>query len=212
MHRRTRTLASAALSLTLATSLIACGSDGDDVATDDAASTTVAESTAPTTAPTTDADTTTTVDDASTTIPDDSLEGVDTETSVLDTLPDGVHHGYIAGLETGTVEGQSVQVIIFDPVELLTGDAATQAAIEDGVLGPDEGPIPNDVYVRNEVQTVIRLAVVPEAQVSTLSGGGPDLVPSSVDEVWRQTYLFRIDAQNVRGITTLSSIEAVYLP
>jgi hypothetical protein len=48
--------------------------------------------------------------------------------------------------------------------------------------------------------------------VSTLSGGGPDLVASSVDEVWNQSYLFQIEVGNVRGVTTVSGIEAVYLP
>ena len=36
--------------------------------------------------------------------------------------------------------------------------------------------------------------------------------PSSVDEVWNQPYLFKINVGTVRGITTISSIEAVYLP
>jgi hypothetical protein len=130
----------------------------------------------------------------------------------LDSLPDGAHHGYMAGIESGVVEGQAVQVIIFDPVEFLTGDAAVAAAQEDGVIPEDQDFIENDYYIRNENQTVRRLAVVPNAQVSTLSGGGPDLVASSVDEVWNQSYLFQIEVGNVRGVTTVSGIEAVYLP
>ena len=58
-----------------------------------------------------------------------------------------------------------------------------------------------------------RIAVVPEAQVWTLAGDtGPDLAPSSVDEVSQQEWLFKIEVGNVRGITTISGIEAVYLP
>jgi hypothetical protein len=55
---------------------------------------------------------------------------------------------------------------------------------------------------------------VPDGQVTTLAddGGSPDQVPSSVDEVVKQHYLFKILTQNVRGITTITSIEAVFLP
>ena len=44
------------------------------------------------------------------------------------------------------------------------------------------------------------------------AGGSTDTIPASVDEVWNQPYLFKIDVGNVRGITTISSIEAVFLP
>ena len=203
----------AVASLALAAVLLAgCGSDGDSADTGASDTTEVAEEATTTEASdttTTEATETTTGDATTTTLSD---EGRDTETSELDTLPDGVHYGYMAGLESGTVEGQPVQVIIFDKVDFLTGDEAVAAAQEDGVIPADQDFIENDYYIRNENQTVRRLAVVPEAQVSSLSGGSPNPVPSSVDEVWNQPYLFKIDVGNVRGITTISSIEAVYLP
>ncbi|HEX2575832.1 MAG TPA: hypothetical protein VHK88_05745 [Aquihabitans sp.] len=221
MTRTPRTAAAAAL---CALALLAgCGVDDDGEATA-TTTTTAAPSTTAATSSTTgagteddDATTTTEADDESddeattTTEADGSettttldSEGRDTETSTLDTLPDGVHHGYLAGLEEGTVEGQDVQVVIFDEAELLTGQAAADEAAA-------RGEEPSDYYVLNDDQTVKRIAVVPDASVTTL-GGGPDPVPSSVSEVAFQDFLFTIDVATVRGVTTISSIEAVYLP
>jgi hypothetical protein len=203
---RTRaSLAAGLLAVSLLT--VGCGSDDDG---DAAASSTTEAVTAEETTSTTAAPTTTEAAEETTTTED--LEGVDTETSVLDSLPDGDHYGYLAGLENGTVEGQAVQVIIFDPVEFLTGDEAVAAAKEDGVIPADQDVIENDYYIRNSEQTVLRLAVVPEASVTSLDGGSANPVPSSVDEVWQQDYLFRINVGNVRDITTVSGIEAIFLP
>jgi hypothetical protein len=227
MRASTRSSAgAAAVLLVLAGLLGACGADGDTATTDDGP--TATESTEATTTTTDDEasepgddgstddepaePTETTVTETTSTDPSTSDEGRDTETSELDTLPDGDHYGYMAGLESGTVEGQAVQVIIFDKVDFLTGEAAVTAAQEDGVIPADQDSIENDYYIRNQNQTVRRLAVVPDAQIFTLAGGGTDQVASSVDEVWNQPYLFKINVGNVRGITTISSIEAVYLP
>lgn len=202
-------LSAAALAGTL---LVGCGASGGSDAADDPATTSTAAEEATTT---TEAQATTTTEaEAATTTTTESSEGRDTETSELDTLPDGVHYGYIAGLEDGMVEGQAVQVIIWDEVQFLTGDAATAAAKEDGVIPADQDAIENDYYIRNENQTVRRLAVVPDAQVFTLAndGGSPEQVASSVTEVAEQEFLFKIDVGNVRDITTVSSIEAVFLP
>ena len=188
MHPRTKVLAVVApLALAAGSLLAACGSSEGSEATD------------------------ATTTDATTTL---SSEGRDTETSELDTLPDGVHYGYMAGLEDGMVEGQAVQVIIWDEVELLTGDEAVAAAQEDGAIPADQDFVENDYYIRNNNQQVRRLAVVPEASVTTLAGdgGSTDTIPSSVTDVAMQPFLFTIDVGNVRGITTVSSIEAVFLP
>ncbi|MCU1499730.1 MAG: hypothetical protein JWM47_3683 [Acidimicrobiales bacterium] len=203
-----------AVALAAALALAGCGSGSDDAAV----STTVTEAAGASTTTTTTTTTTPTVTSttesseagADTTTTTESSEGRDTETSELDTLPDGIHYGYMAGLEDGKVEGQDVQVIIFDKVEFLTGDAAAEAATEAG----DESPPPNGYYIVNENQTVRRLAVVPDAQVMTLEGGSPDLVPSSVSDValGGDDHLYKIDVGNTRGITTVSLIEAVYLP
>lgn len=202
-HARTQ-LAAVALSATCL--LAACGtSGGSDAADDAAASTTTTTEAAETSS--TEVESTTTEAEPTETTTTESSEGVDTETSVLDTLPDGDHYVYMAGLEEGMVEGQEVQVVIVDPVELLTGQAAIDAAAEDGVT------LDTDYYIRDADATVKRIAVVPDAQVYSLAegGGSPDLVPSSVSEVWEQEFLFKINVGNVRDITTISSIEAVYL-
>lgn len=199
----------AALALASAGFLGACGSSGgsDAAATTTAAPTTTEAGTGETTTTAAGGSaTTTSAASGGETTTTENLEGVDTETSTLDTLPDGDHYVYMAGLEQGTVEGQAVQVLLVDPVEFLTGQAAIDAAGEDGVT------LDSDYYIRNSDQTVKRIAVVPEASVTSLSGGGADPVPSSVDEVWQQEYLFKINVGNVRGITTISGIDAVYLP
>lgn len=214
MHPRTKLLAVVApLVLATGSLLAACGSSGGSEAADEP--TTEATSTAPEQTTTTVAAETTTTEAAgeetTTTL---SSEGRDTETSELDTLPDGVHYGYMAGLEDGMVEGQQVQVIIWDEVEFLTGQEAVDAAHEDGAIPADQDFVENDYYIRNQNQQVRRLAVVPEASVTTLAndGGSTDTIPSSVTEVASQPFLFTIDVGNVRGITTISSIEAVFLP
>jgi hypothetical protein len=214
MQARTRLrLAVAATAMALA--VAGCGTSGgsekatsSEAATSDATSSEATTSAAPDTTTTTSAPATT-----STTEADGGNEGTDTETSQLDTLPDGVHYGYMAGHETGMVEGQQVQVILWDEVEFFTGPAADDAAHEDGVIPPEQEHIENDVYIRNKNQTIRRLAVVPDASVTTLGeNGSPGQVPSSVNEVVTQPYLFKILVGNVRGITTISSIEGVYLP
>lgn len=215
MHPRTKVVAIVApLALAASSLLAACGSSGGSEAADEPTTTAAGATTTVAAEETTTSEaaeaTTTPVEETTTTL---SSEGRDTETSELDTLPDGVHYGYLAGLEEGTVEGQAVQVIIWDEVDFLTGDEAVAAAQEDGEIPADQDFIENDYYIRNQNQQVRRLAVVPEASVTTLAdGGSTDTVPSSVDEVWQQPYLFKIDVGNVRGITTVSSIEAVFLP
>ncbi|WP_426571662.1 hypothetical protein [Aquihabitans sp. McL0605] len=203
----------AAAAVAMAALLAACGSSGGDQAdstTTTAASTTTAD--AGTTTSTTDGTTSTSSAAGGTTSTTLSSEGVDTETTKLETLPDGKHYGYIAGIENGTVEGQAVQVIIFDKVDFLTGADAVAAAHEDGAIPADQDFVDNDYYIRNQNQTVRRLAVVPDATVTSLSGGSPDPVPSSVTEVAKTDFLYKIDVGNVRGITTVSSIEGVFLP
>ncbi len=197
----------AALALASAGLLGACGSSGgsDASATTTSAPTTTEAGSGEVTTTAAEGSATTTAAPGGETTTTENLEGVDTETSTLDTLPDGDHYVYMAGLENGTVEGQAVQVLLVDPVEFLTGQAAIDAAGEDGVT------LDTDYYIRNSDQTVKRIAVVPEASVTSLSGGGADPVPSSVDEVWQQEYLFKINVGNVRGITTISGIDAVYL-
>lgn len=203
----------AVFALSTAGLLAACGSGGSEATESGGGSgaettTTAAPAGGETTTSAAESETTTTAGEGSgaTTSTTENLEGVDTETTVLDTLPDGDHYVYMAGLENGKVEGQDVQVVIVDPVEFLTGQAAIDAAAEDGMT------LDTDYYIRNSDQTVKRIAVVPEASITTLAEGGSGSRPSSVDEVWQQEHLFKINVGNVRDITTISSIDAVYLP
>lgn len=198
-------LAIAGSAIALTGLLAACGSSGGSGGTTKDSTTTTTTTVVDTSETTSTPATSTTIADGttSTTLSD---EGRDTETTNLDTLPDGDHYGYIAGVEEGKVEGQDVQVIIFDKVDFLSGQEAIDAAKEDGV------ELDTDYYVRNQNQTVRRIAVVPDASVTSLEGGSPDPVPSSVSEVANQEFLFKINVGNVRGITTISSIDAVYLP
>lgn len=207
--RPARAAAASTVALALVLGAAACGSSsgsdaGGTTTSAKATTTSGADTTTTTGATTTSGEVTSTT----------NLEGVDTETSQLDTLPDGDHYGYMAGHEMGMVEGQQVDVIIWDEVEFLTGQAAVDAAHEDNAIPADQDFIENDYYIRNQNQRVRRLAVVPDASVTTLAGNGgsTDTIPSSVDEVWKQRYLFKINVGNVRGITTVSSIDAVYLP
>lgn len=202
----------AVLALSTAGLLAACGSGGSDATEagggSEATTTTAVASGGETTTSVGGGEATTTTADGGggETTTTENNEGVDTETTVLDTLPDGDHYVYMAGLEQGKVEGQDVQVVIVDPVEFLTGQAAIDAAAEDDMT------LDTDYYIRNSDQTVKRIAVVPDASVTTLAEGGSGSRPSSVDEVWQQEHLFKINVGNVRGITTISSIDAVYLP
>ncbi|HWJ96537.1 MAG TPA: hypothetical protein VNQ33_00175, partial [Acidimicrobiales bacterium] len=111
---RTRS-AVAVVALSTAGLLAGCGSSADEPAdtTKAGASTTTAADTSGTTSTPAETATTTAGGETTTTL---SNEGRDTETSELDTLSDGDHYVYMAGLEKGTVEGQAVQVLLVDPV------------------------------------------------------------------------------------------------
>lgn len=210
-RRNRAAVALAAATVLAAAALAGCGSSGGGGQAD-ATTTTAGNAETTTTASGTTGDKTTTTTGtsagATTTTQDNSgdpgKEG--TETGALDTLPSGTHYGYFGGVEDGKVEGQDVQVLLFDKAELLTGQAAIDAATAHGDTAD------NDYYIVNDNQTLRRLAVVPDGQVTTLVDGSMDQTPSSVDEVAKDVHLFKILVQNVRGISTISSIEAVYQP
>lgn len=206
--RRMAIAATAAALLLLA----ACGSDSEGTK----AGTTGSSTTAAGTADTTEAGTTetsaatsetTAAEEATTTTTTEDSEGRDTETSQLDQLADGDHIGHIAGVENGKVEGLDVQVILFDEVQVLTGQEAIDAATADGVA------LDSDYYVSDPDATLVRLAVAPDASVSTLDGGSPDQVPSSVTDIAAagEDLLHTINTSTVREVTAVNSIEGYYL-
>lgn len=192
--------------------LAACGSDSDGATASTTGSSTTAataEASTTTTAGGTEAPGTTAaseVDDTTTTTEDS--EGRDTETSELDNLSDGVHVGHIAGVENGVVEGQDVQVILFDEVQVLTGQEAIDAAAAAGET------LEADYYVSDPDASLVRIAVVPEASVTTLDGGSATQVPSSVTDIAAagEDRLHSIDTSTVRDVTLVNSIEGYYLP
>lgn len=213
-----RVVAGLAVAAFAAAALVGCGSDGgsDDASGD----TTVVDSSTTEAAPTTDgaagdtepdtepeAPASTTEAAPAETTTTESSEGRDTETSELDNLSDGVHVGYVAGVENGVVEGQAVQVILFDQVEVLTGQAAIDAAAEDGET------LDTDYYVRDPDASLVSVAVAPDASVSTLQGGSSVQVPSSVTDIAGAgvDLLHEIDTSTVRDVTLVNSIAGYYL-
>jgi hypothetical protein len=97
-----------------------------------------------------------------TVVPPDPLPGSDDAagsgcTPGPGTLPDGV---WFAMAEEITADG-----ISFDLACFFFGDAANAAAAEDGV---EEIPVPNDYYIRNQVDTLRSMPVPATAVVHTL--------------------------------------------
>jgi hypothetical protein len=76
-------------------------------------------------------------------------------------IADGRHFGYVRSADATT----DPPTIDFDVAEFLTGDAASAAAAEDGVIAEGE-PVPNDYYVRNEDETAVELVVAPDVEVT----------------------------------------------
>jgi hypothetical protein len=78
-------------------------------------------------------------------------------------LEDGRHFGYIRSIEMADLPG----TLVFDLAEFFRGEAANEAAREDGVIGKGES-VPNDYYIRNrnpQLRTVafeadVRITVV----------------------------------------------------
>lgn len=132
-------------------------------------------------------------------------------------LEDGRHFGFIQTLdETG--------LLSFDLAYFLTGDEATQAAIEHG----DEAPPPNDYYIVNDNPRLRTLTLVPDVSIVLLDWNrccdhtiSPDLSTFSrvisagedLVEIDGQTYYGRLSPYwiTVRG-GMVTMIEEQYLP
>ena len=163
---------------------VACGSD-DTTSTTAAASTTAiqaVDTSDPTTLPpTTAAPTTTpapaTTEPATTSPPPTTTTAPDTNSladrsgctpSTSGSLPDGEWYGYVVAAATDQLD--------FDLACWFTGDAAADAAAQDG----EESPPPNDYYVRNNNAAIRTLPVAAGAEVSWLPNTGD---PSTEDLV-----------------------------
>jgi hypothetical protein len=92
-------------------------------------------------------------------------------------LADGRHFGYIRAVDVGASPG----TIVFDVAKLLDGEAANAAAAAHG----DEVPVPNDIYVVNDDESVVTLPLADDAEFLLL---GPDYeccegVPSTREDL-----------------------------
>lgn len=130
--------------LLVAIALAACSSGAADETTTTAPPTSVAE----TTTTTAQAETT------PTTVPE--------TTTTTEPLPEGVREfAYVVGVETSDDGGV---VVTADYAQFLTGEEATQAAIEDGFLVEGE-TVPNDYYIVNENPQLRELSLDPGAPI-----------------------------------------------
>ena len=133
-------------------------------------------------------------------------------TEGLGSLPEGIHTGYFTGVSDGMVEGQPVQVVAFDPVELLTGQEAIDAAIAAGDAEPGATSIDNDYYIVNDDTSLLLLPVIPDGVVSVIREGSSEPQPGSIDEAVLLPSLYEVDIVVVRGISLITATEGVYLP
>ena len=166
------------LAVVLAASLVGCGGDDDpasETTTSTAPATTVTTTTPVTTsiAPsTTVASSPTTVNSASTTV------ATGGGATVTDPVPDGTSFGYLTAVNVG---GSTISI---DIAELLTGDAAVKAAIEDGALEPGETSIDNDYYIRNKNPKIRTAPLGPTVAINVLDNpGSPDLRSGTLSEL-----------------------------
>jgi hypothetical protein len=164
--------------------LLVGGCGGDDTADGaDPTTTAAAKPTSTTSAPTTTSSISTTVADGGAGSTTTAAVGVTTtaggsDAASADAVPDGTSFGYVTAINIG---GSTVTI---DIAELLTGDAAVTAAIEDGALEPGETSIDNDYYVRNKNPKLRTVTVGPTAPVNVLSSpGSPDLESGSLQKL-----------------------------
>ena len=180
LRQRVRPVAAVVTLLVVGVGASGCG---DDAAETPATTTTTPRAAATSTTSTTRASSTTTVaSGATTTVAGTAAPGGTTTTAVAtpsgDLVPDGTSFGYVTAINIG---GRTVTI---DIAELLTGDAAVKAAIEDGVLEPGETSIDNDYYVRNKNPKLRTAPVAPTAPVNVLADpGSPDLSSGSLQEL-----------------------------
>lgn len=183
LRQRIRPVSIAAIALVSGVLLVG-GCGGDDTADGaDPTTTAASRSTSTTSAPTPTSSTSTTVADGGAGSTTTAAVGVTTtaggsDAASADAVPDGTSFGYVTAINIG---GSTVTI---DIAELLTGDAAVTAAIEDGALEPGETSIDNDYYVRNKNPKLRTVTVGPTAPVNVLSSpGSPDLESGNLQKL-----------------------------
>jgi hypothetical protein len=88
-----------------------------------------------------------------------------------------VEFGYVKTLER---KGTGYE-LTFDPAWFLSGETATAAAAQDGVVAPGE-PVPNDNYVVDEGHRLLTYKVSPDAKVTVLVDS-PKSEPITLEEL-----------------------------
>ncbi|HEX2153697.1 MAG TPA: hypothetical protein VHL52_06945 [Acidimicrobiia bacterium] len=96
-------------------------------------------------------------------------------TAVGGHLPDGETFAWVKGL---TGDG-----LLVDPAEMLTGEAARQAAVEDGAISEGED-LPNDFYIRDETDETLVMTARDGATYALMlfADGTPTETDVSLDE------------------------------
>jgi hypothetical protein len=155
-------------------------------------------------------------------LPDDvEVTGTgDDPVPVEDRLADGVWFGYV------TVDGDGDTVTLgIDIAQILTGQAARDAAVDAGAIGADE-ELPNDIFILDDDTRVYKHTLDESAVVRVLDGNQPwiqlDVTPSGLLALYDGTYA----GTPVYGISpgtpipmnvtvaggVVAAAEAVYLP
>lgn len=145
----------------------------------------------------------------------------DSPTTVVQPIADGTWFAFVTVGEDETGE----MTLGVDLAEMLSGEEAREAAIEDGVISEGED-LPNDFYIDNDDAVLELIHVADEAQFLLISGADTgDRVAIDSDllaRVWEGTY----DGEPLYGVSPstpiamdvtitdglVSGAEAVYLP
>lgn len=133
-------------------------------------------------------------------------------------LADGKHFGSLSSVENDQLG--------FDDAELLTGDAADQAARAAGDLAAD-AHVDNDYYIRNRTPEIVILPLAAKVQVRLLPRSGPpdftsgtEAEPAPLAKLLRYFRGNDADATSIRGarywITVtdgkVTRVEEVFFP
>jgi hypothetical protein len=203
-----------------------CGEDEETTTTAAAATTTAAPTTTTTAASTTTAPVSTSV--PSTEAPTTTTTGPSTTatTEVLSSAETRLPNGDIKGMGfiTKVWEKDGVRYLSIDYAEMLTGEEARQAAIEAGVIEPDED-LPNDYFIRNVNTKLREFTISPAVAITTATRWAPNDGPAAPC-TWEEfvgfwgpgplpdgdTQLHAVPWWIVRTGTEVHSIEEQYIP
>ena len=179
--RRSRTLIATAVALTMGLVLISgCGADEETTTTGDGPTTTAAAPTTTAPAPGTTAAPATTVPVSTSVAPTEppttsTTEATTTTTEALSSAETRLPNGDIKamGFISDVWEHGGVRYLSIDYAEMLSGEEARLAAIEAGVIQPDED-LPNDYFIRNVNPMLREFTVSPAVAITTSTRWEPN--------------------------------------